>query len=232
MQLPEMKEMKSVKGWGIVLIGFGVMLLLQSIGLIRSLEGVLGSVTLAAAGLLLVSLWFNSDKRWWVILPATVLLTLALSVAAEEHLLPHFFDRYAGEIFAVFAGLAFIAIFWRYPNRWWAIFPGGGLLSIGAAVIAEEMRILRPFIGPDGESGIFFFGMGLTFGLLYFKGRTVEGERRAKWAVYPMLALMVLGTMIIVASSQLTGFVAAAALIVAGVYLLSGRRQREELPAR
>ncbi len=72
-------------------------------------------------------------------------------------------------------GLAFLAVFYRDRTRWWALFPGCGLLGLSAATLMDRSG------GP-----LFLALLGLAFALVY------AGDRSRWWAVIPAGALATL----------------------------------------
>nr|MDA8216455.1 hypothetical protein [Dehalococcoidales bacterium] len=65
--------------------------------------------------------------------------------------------------------------------------------------------------------GVLFLGLGLTFLLLYVL--PTDG-RNMRWALIPAGVLIALGGVMTVVAAEMLGYILAAALIVAGAYLL------------
>ena len=120
-------------------------------------------------------------------------------------------DALGGMIFLGGLGLAFWVIYFLKREFWWAIIPGGALVTL--AVIAALSSV---FEGAE-TGGVLFLGLGLTFGLLYFLP-TPRG--RMWWALIPAAVLLVMGLLITVAAFGGFQFLAALALILVGLYLL------------
>lgn len=72
-------------------------------------------------------------------------------------------------------GVAFLAVFYRDQTRWWALFPGFGLLGLSAATLMGNAG------GP-----LFLALVGLAFALVY------AADRKRWWALIPAGALATL----------------------------------------
>lgn len=96
----------------------------------------------------------------------------------------------------------------RFKN-WWAIIPGGVMLTL--ALIAGLASVLEGI----ETGGVFFLGLGLTFGLLSFVP-TPQG--RMKWALIPAAVLLVMGLLLGAAASPFLNYLWPVALILLGLY--------------
>jgi hypothetical protein len=65
--------------------------------------------------------------------------------------------------------------------------------------------------------GLFFLGLGATFGLVYLLP-TPEG--RMKWALIPAAVLLIFGAVLAASEAAVLGFVGPAVLVLAGIYLV------------
>jgi len=65
--------------------------------------------------------------------------------------------------------------------------------------------------------GLFFLGLGVTFGLVYLLP-TREG--RMNWALIPAAVLLIFGALLIASEVQIIKYVGPAVLVLAGVYLV------------
>jgi len=109
------------------------------------------------------------------------------------------------------AGLGFAMVYSGNRDQWWAIIPAGVLLTLAAVAFLEW---LLPWAG---TSWLFFFGLAVTFGLVWREtGHAQQWARVVAWICLGMTLLTVLG--------PLLRFAVPLALLAAGVYLL--RRER------
>ena len=200
-----MKRMNIV--WGILLIGIGLITLMQTMGVIVGGLGIVWAFVFAAVGATFLWTFITDRSRWWALIPAFVLLSLA-ATAFLEGALPETSDRWTGAVFMGGLSLSFWAVYLVRRDYWWAIIPGGVLLTI--AVVAAM---------PGRESlsgGIFFLGLALTFGLVFLLTRMM-------WAIIPAAVLAVIGGAIAIGQEvwlQYLNYVWPVFLIAAGLYLI------------
>lgn len=192
----------------ILLIIAGALLLLQNLGVFEVAVALIWSLLFAAGGLVLLYLFLTERTRhWWAIIPGFALVGVAALIVLDE-----FFPRIGGDlggmIFLGGLGLAFWVIYFQKREYWWAIIPGGTLVTLALIVGLESV-----FEG-DELGGILFLGLGLTFGLLYFQ------KRKYWWALIPAAVLLAMGLLITVAAMGAFEYLVALALILVGLYLL------------
>ncbi len=195
----------------ILLIVAGALLLLQNFGVLGIVVALIWALILAAGGLVFLYLFMTERTQyWWGVIPGLGLLGLAALIVLDE-----FFPRIGGDlggmIFLGGLGLAFCALYFQKREQWWAIIPGGALLTLAV------LDALSSGFEGDEIGGILFLGLGLTFGVLYFLP-TPHG--RMKWAIFPAAALLVMGLLITVAAIGAFQYLAALALILVGLILL------------
>jgi hypothetical protein len=68
-----------------------------------------------------------------------------------------------------------------------------------------------------GTGGLFFLGLGATFGLVYLLP-TAKG--RMKWALIPAAVLLIFGALLAASEAEVLKYVGPAVLVVAGLYLV------------
>ncbi|MEW5828921.1 MAG: hypothetical protein AB1846_08550, partial [Chloroflexota bacterium] len=103
-------------------------------------------------------------------------------------------------------------------ERWWAIIPGGVLLTLGAVSALDDLTGME-------TGGVFFIGLGLTFLLVAI----LPGPRQMAWAFIPAAVLLVMGLLMGTPFFGLTEFVWPAALIVGGILLIFFYFRRESV---
>lgn len=205
-----MKWLESRVIWGILLIALGLIFLLQSFGFLGGLLALVWAFAFGAAGLAFLFVFLTNRAHWWAIIPGFALLSLAALIALDQ-LFPRLTDSLGGTLFLGGIGLGFWAVFLLNREHWWTAIPGGVLFTL--ALVAG----LSPFLGGAATGGVFFVGLGLTFGLLSFLP-TPQG--RMKWALIPAAVMLVMGLLIMVAATPLLGTLWPAALILLGLYLV------------
>ncbi len=194
----------------ILLIAAGVLFLLQNLGFLGGALSLLWMLVFAAGGAVFLYIFLADQTNWWAIIPGFALLSLAATVALSEFA-PESADPWTGTLFLGGIGMGFWAIYLTNREHWWAVIPGGVLITIG--VVAG----ISSFLEGDWAGAVFFLGLGLTFGLLSLL-RTPEG--RMKWALIPAVVMLVMGLVITFAATEVFRYIWPAALILVGLYLI------------
>ncbi|MHB1413903.1 MAG: hypothetical protein ACYC1C_01530 [Chloroflexota bacterium] len=206
-----MKWLDTRVAWGILLIFLGVVFLLQTLGVIPTDMPVLWVIIFGLAGLGFIYVFLaNIAKSWWAIIPGFTLLGVATLVGLGTYA-PRTAELWGGTIFLGALGLSFWIVYLVQLKNWWAIIPGGVLLTLGAVAALGQM-----FDGVE-TGGAFFLGLGLTFLLLYV---LPTNGRNTRWALIPAGVLIVMGGFMTVVAADMLGYILAVVMIVAGAYLL------------
>lgn len=205
-----MNRVRSRILWGVLLIVAGVLFLLQSLGIIQ-FTVILWPALIGMASLAFLFVFLSAPQaNWWAAIPGFVLLGVA-GVIALDQLAPEVGEVWSGALFLGGIALAFWVIYLFNPEQWWAVIPGGVLLTL--AVVSG----LSPVLEGIETGGVFFFGLGLTFVLLALLP-TPEG--RLTWSIVPAIVLLIVGALITAAATQLINYVWPVLLILGGLYLL------------
>jgi len=203
----------------IALIGLGLLFLLQNLGLMGGIAGVVWAFAFAVAGLAFLAAFARASSNWWALIPAGALLGLAALVGANE-LLPGGSGSWGGTLFLGALSLSFWAIYLTDYARWWAVIPAGVLLTLAAvAGLTENIRGV--------ELGwVFFLGLALTFGLLAI---IPAPGARLRWALVPAGVLLAIAAIVLGSSAPLLSLLWPVALILAGLFVaLHGLRLRHQ----
>ena len=145
-----------------------------------------------------------ASGNWWAAFPGFVLAGIGVLI-----LLPNSLDNIGGAIFLGAIGLSFWAVYLTGRDRWWAIIPGGVLFTLAAVTVLPSN-----FIGGAASGGVFFLGLALTFLLVALLANM-------RWAYWPAGVLGVFGIFLFFESQvYLLSYVAAAALIVVGIFII------------
>lgn len=208
---------------GVLLLAAGIMILLLNFGVIGPLGDTLWSLLFFGGGIAFLVVYLQNRAQWWPIIPGMTLLGLGAII---------FFSNTGFEgdwlpalLFGAIA-LAFFVVYLTQPaENWWALIPAGVLTSLGV-----------PFLLPGGfNPGVFMFGMGVTFGLVYLQGLVRGLHREFWWALIPAGVLALIG--IFLFTDEMAIFAQFSnlwplVLIIIGVFVLfgafRGRRQVED----
>jgi hypothetical protein len=198
---------------GLVLILAGVLLGLQELGVFTG--SVRDAVFTAAFGLsavLLFTIFMGDRRRWWAALAALTLLGLALTTLLDM-VAPNLGSKLGGSVFMGLMPFGFILIYLLDHRMWWAIIPGGVLMSIAAVAYLDQQ------VGPKGfePGGVLFIGMGITFLLLSL---VRDNGRRLGWGIYPGIPLLIFGLMIAFGTEASWAIVGPLLLILGGAWII------------
>ena len=191
---------------GSLLILAGGLGFLQAFGFLQNASDVFwGLVFLVAGGIFLFMFAGGfASGQWWAVIPGLVLAGIGVLI-----LLPDSLEDLGGAFFLGAIGLSFWFVYLSGRDRWWAIIPGGVLFTL-ALVSALPERLL----GGVDSGGVFFLGLALTFLLVALLANM-------RWAYWPAGALGVFGAFLFFQSQvYLLSYIAAAALIVVGVFII------------
>lgn len=204
-----MRLLRSRVVWGLLLIVMGILFLLESLGILAL--GGAWSVLFIAAGLAFGYTFLEDRQAWWAVIPAMAFIGIGALIAVGVYL-PEIGDQWGASIFLGSLALAFVIIYATTRTaEWWAIIPGGVLLSLAVALALE------PFFAGEAFVAIFMLGMALTFVALYLLPTT---EGRMSWALIPASILAIIGMVFLGLATELAGLVWPLALILVGAYLL------------
>ena len=205
-----MRWLQSRIVWGILLIVLGTLFLLQTFGILGWLTTIVWVFLFGAAGLAFLFVFLSDGAHWWALIPGFTLLGLSALIGLDW-LFPTVADAVGGAVFLGGVGLSFWAVYLVRREHWWAVIPGGVMFTL--ALVAALSPVAE---GPAG-GGAFFLGLGLTFGLLSVVP-TPQG--RLKWALIPAAVMLVMGVLLVAASTPLLVYLGPAALVLVGLFLL------------
>ena len=202
-----MKKDQSRLIWGGILILAGILFLLQELNILGNAFQYLWLILMAAGGAVFIWIYFTKKEQWWAIIPGLTLLGLSLS--GLDSLL-NFYpgSSWTGAVFLGCIGLAFWLIYLRRQDQWWAIIPGGVLLTLAA--VAGLDKIL------DWGEVIFFLGLACTFALVGI----LPNQLDTRWAFIPAAVLAVLGVALFEPFQSIMLLIWPVALIALGGYIL------------
>jgi hypothetical protein len=194
---------------GLLLAGAGILFLLLNLGLLSPAEDAIWTVLFILGGAAFLAAYGRDRARWWALIPGFVLLSLGALIGLSAFV-PAFDERWGGSLVLGGIGLSFWAVYLNDRAHWWAIIPGGVLLTL--ATIAG----LSDYVPGEQIGGILFLGLALTFGLVYL---LPFGEARQRWAIYPAAVLLIMALLIMASVGQVINLLWPLALILAGLYI-------------
>ena len=203
------KWLQSRMLWGALLILAGVVLLLQNFLEIQ-LGTIFWSLLFGLGGLAFVSVYIGYREHWWALIPGFTLLSIAVLIFLDL-VAPGLNDILGGSIVLGGIGLGFLGVYLADRNNWWAIISAGVMFTL--MVVAGLDEVLSGF----GVGGIFFLGVGLSFGVIALLP-TPEG--RMNWAFIPAGILVFMGLIITATAESVLIYIGPVALIVVGLYLI------------
>lgn len=202
-------------GWriliGSLLIIGGIVFLLENLNIV-SLGAVFWGVLLTTIGLLFIAYFLRKRQHWWALIPGIILITLGTQ-QLFAFTMPEFEDRFGATYTLAGFALSFFVVYIAAPYNWWAIIPGGILLSLAGINLLEQYMVT----GAVNIGGGFFLGLGFTFLLVYI---LPSPNNRNTWAIFPALALLLLGILVLISSEQVINYIWPTVLIAIGLVLV------------
>lgn len=194
--------------WGLILVLAGVLFLLQEFQILGSAFEYLWVILLAAGAGAFLWIYITKRDQWWAVIPGLTLLGLTL--VSLEGIIPFIpGGDWTGAVFLGCIGLAFWLIFLRRQEQWWAIIPGGVLVTLALVAGLDSLS--------DWSDVTFFLGLGLTFGLVALLPNKTYDTR---WAYIPAGAMIVLGLVLFSPFQSVINYVWPVILVGLGVYIL------------
>ncbi|MFP3895339.1 MAG: hypothetical protein ACLFV5_00670 [Anaerolineales bacterium] len=195
--------------FGLLLVLLGALLLLQNLGILPFWT-IIWIVLFAAGGVALLYIFFSDPEKWWALIPGFILLGISALILLGEFF-PAAEDTIGGPFFLLAISASFWIIYLIHREHWWAIIPGGVLLSVAVVAALENVAL-----GFD-PGGIVLLGIGLTFLLLAMV--PIEGMRM-RWPLIPGGILLLIGIVVMAGEVAVLQYVWPAALILGGLYLV------------
>lgn len=203
-----MKKDQSKLVWGGILILAGILFLLQEFSILGNAFQYLWLLLMAAGATVFLWIYFTQQEQWWAIIPGLTLL--GLSLAGLEGLLNIFpASNLTGTVFLGCISIAFWLVYLRRQEQWWAIIPGGVLLTLAAVTVVESIL--------GWTEVVFFLGLAVTFALV---GILPNQQQDTRWAFIPAGIMAVLGVLLFAPFKSAMLIFWPAALIALGVYIL------------
>ena len=196
--------------FSVLMIGAGILFLLQNLGLLEGASAIFWALAFAVGGGVFLYVYLSDRTQWWAVIPGLSLLGIG-EIIAVSHFLPQYEDILGAPVLMVFISISFWIIYLTNREHWWAIIPGGVLLSIGIFIAFESL-----FPGVE-MVGVFFLGLGLTFVVLAYLPAQ-KGDMR--WALIPAGVLLLMGVIFLGTAFSALEIIGPAVLVLAGLYLI------------
>jgi hypothetical protein len=191
---------------GSLLILTGVIFLLDNLNIISLNWEILVGPLFALGGLVFLVVFIMDTDNWWALIPGMALIGLGMTIFMDQG---SFSGEWSGAVFLGMLALSFWLIYAFHPSNWWAVIPGGVLMTLAVVSVIPGASNL--------SGGVFFLGIALTFGLLYLLPNPIG---KVKWALIPAGILAVFGVLILLGSTGLINYVWPVALLLAGGVVL------------
>ncbi len=203
-----MSKDRSRMVWGGLLIVAGILFLLQEFQVLGSALDYLWVVLMGVGAGVFLWIYFSKRDQPWSVIPGLTLLGLAL--VSLDDLIPGMpSGNWNGTVFLGCLGMAFWLLYLRRKDQWWAIIPGGVLVTLA---LVDGVEFLT-----DWTDGIFFIGMGVTFALVAALPNQTHDTR---WAYIPAAALILLGFILFAPFKNVVNYIWPALLVGLGVFIL------------
>jgi hypothetical protein len=200
-----------------VLWALALLIALTSLDILRGTF--IATFVLSAIALPFLIVYLKDRKRWWALIPAYVLLAIALMVGLIGiRLLRN--EAIATYILWAIA-LPFLTVYLRDRKQWWALIPTYVLGTLGLMIGLIGIGLLRNFLIP----AYIMYAIAIPFFVVYAR------DSKQWWALIPAGIMTALGTAFMIASAA-TSMLVPAILILAGIWLVAsqliGRKTKSE----
>jgi hypothetical protein len=198
--------------WGFLLIGGGALWLADATGFF-AISPIVVAIFFALAGIGFGIDFARDAGSWWAAIPAGALLGLGALIAFVEGATAP--GEWGAAMLLAGTGFGFVAVYVRIRDQWWALIPGGLLLS--AAIIVAVVPIV------DRGEGIAAIVLGIMVVMLVALALVPIRGRRMLWLLIPAGMLGVVGALLArdkAAVLEPFNWVSPAALLVVGLVIV------------
>lgn len=196
---PRSKQWALIPTWALTVIA-GVILL------DRYMNGnLVGALVLYSIALPFLYVYLTDKTRQWALIPFAATSVIGTIPLLGLFLSGAWFDVVVVSIMAV---PFFVVYFWT-KKSWWTLIPAGVFTSIALGLLIERIFNI-PF-----PTGIFFVGLGLTFGILWL----LREKYTTDWAKFPAGGLLLIALLVFLTESR-NSLVGPITLVVAGLVIL------------
>lgn len=179
-----MKQKRNNLIWGIALILFGGVYLLENLGLIPELAPTVWGVVFAGVSLVCLVIYLTSGwQEWGWLFPTFIPAGLAAVIFLGESGIEGF---WIGALFMASMALPFWLIFLINRENWWALIPGWVLTVLTAVILLSES------VAGETLGALVMMGIGLPFLIVFLLNRSHW------WAIIPAVILCGIGLTLLV----------------------------------
>ena len=205
--------------FSVLLISLGLLILLDNLHILPislANENWFLVLMFGGAGLAFLAVLLNRPhENWWAAIPSFTFMGLAFIVG---EFLPRRLEDLGGAVFLGMIGLSFWLVLLLRREHWWAVIPGGTLLSLALTVVVSTLLDSSWLTG-----AVLLLGIGLTFVLVYL--RPHPGDARA-WPLYPAGILGAIALLLFMGQGWLASLITPLALILLGsIVVISALRR-------
>lgn len=197
--------------WGLILLVGGILLLLDTIGVIKG-GSIFWTVATAVVALLFLSVVAMNHVQWWALIPGTILLALSATIGLNSFIPGFSESNLNSTIILGGISLSFLLVYLVERSNWWAIIPMGVIATIAIVAINDTSSSTVLSSG-----GIFFLGIGVTFALVALLP-SAGGHMR--WAWIPAGVLGVIGLILLITVEEYINYIWPSILIFGGLILV------------
>jgi hypothetical protein len=191
---------------GLLLIAAGVVFLLENLNIISLDWEMLIGPMFGIGGLVFLLVFILNTDNWWALIPGFALVGIGIIIFMGQQ---DFMENWTGAVFLGCLSIAFMLVYIFHHENWWALIPGGVLLTLSGVTLIPGDGFL--------VGSIFFLGLALTFFLVYIAPKP---EGKFTWALYPAAALLVIGLLTTLGATHLINYVWPLALLAGGGFLI------------
>ncbi len=201
---------ETLKAWlPAVLIGLGIVSLLDRLGWVGGSGGWLWGLILVLAGAAFIAAHLRGPRWWWAIFPGLAFFAIAAAT---------FVGNWGGALLLLFGGAALLAYYLRGGGQWWSLVGAGALLGMGTLAVIER-------IAPRFDTlWLLFAGVAAALAVVYFR----REQHAPSWSLGGAAGFAVMA-LIAVLAGQAVGVLISVALMASGGFLVW--RQRTSPPA-
>ena len=185
-----MRVSRSSLVWGLTLILLGAFLLAQQQGMIR-VPVPAWSLLFGAAGLLFLLGALIDLSKWGLLFPGFILLGIGVVIFLSES--TPVSGAVIGSAFLASVALPFWVVALVRRGNWWALIPAGVITTVAMMPLLAEAQVRGEVV-----AGVFFLGLGATFGLVRL---ATIGRGGMSWAWYPAVILGGIGLTLMVSNN-------------------------------
>lgn len=206
-----MKKGQSTLIWGGALVVVGVLFLLQSLGVIAPVGEAIWAIATAVVGAVFTGLFISDRSQWWTIIPGLSLLGLAALIGIGLAA-PALAEIVGVPLFLGAIGASFWAVYLTQRKLWWAIIPGGVLLSVALLALLNALSL------PFDVGWVILLGIAATFFGVSFV--TTEEGKRLTWALVPAGVMGLVGLLVMASEIKALRYVWPIVMIALGLFFL------------